>query len=178
MKITNNILPKLDLKKIIDIVTCDDFNWFYNDKTTSLKNKTKYSYEAPQLTHTLIINKQVNSDWLSKLHPVLQIILNKKVKSIIRMKFNLLFPHKYKKNQKHCTPHIDNVGVKNYKVLLFYLEDCDSYTYFFKNKKIWKKVKVKANTLIEFDGDIYHAGSHPNKAKRKIVLNVNYIEAQ
>ena len=178
MKITKNVLSKSNLKNLTDIVTSNDFQWYFNDKTAHIPSiiNRKNTYEAPQMTHKLINNSQINSDWVQTLSPVLdQIYKNIDINNIIRMKFNLLFPFKYKKNNKHCTPHVDNAEIKGNRILLFYLQDCDCYTYFFKNKKIWKKIKVTGNTLIDFDGKIYHAGSHPNKSEKKIVLNINYV---
>jgi hypothetical protein len=178
MKITKNVLFKNDLKEFLKLINSDNFPWYYNDKTAHIKSNinSKHTYEAPQMTHKLIHNGEINSDWLKIMSPILDNIYKDiDINGIIRMKFNLLFPYKYKKNEKHCTPHIDNEEYKGNRILLFYPEDCDCYTYFFKNKKVWKKVKVTGNTLIDFDGKIYHAGSHPVKNTKKIVLNINYM---
>ena len=63
----------------------------------------------------------------------------------------------------------------NYSTILFYLNTCDGYTYFFDDKKVIKKIKSIGNSLVQFDGDLLHGGSNPKKDKERIVLNINYI---
>ena len=47
--------------------------------------------------------------------------------------------------------------------------------YFFRNKKVVKKIKNIENTLVQFDGKIVHAGCNPEKVEKKLCLNINYI---
>lgn len=177
MKIIKNVLPKQDLETLKNVFLSDNFNWFFNN-ATSPKNKytNKETFEVPQFTHIFINNEKINSQYyLEKLSSIFdKIYKDFDINKIIRMKLNLQLAHKPIKNKKYNTPHTDNDAMP-VKILLFYLNDCDAYTYFFKDKKIIKKVKVTENTLIQFDGKIVHAGSNPIKTPYKLCLNINYV---
>jgi len=179
MKIFKNVLPKGDLKYLQNFLLHENFMWYYNKHTTeSIKYVDKKTYEAPQFTHALIKNQQINSEYyLQKLSHILdKIYKNIDINKITRMKFNLQLSHKKKKGKFYNRPHTDDSEIPTAnKILLFYINDSDSYTYFFKNKKVFKKIKNIANTLIQFDGNIIHAGSNPEKKDKKLCLNINYI---
>ncbi len=103
MKITKNVLFKNDLKEFLNLINSDNFPWYYNDKTAHIKSNinSKHTYEAPQMTHKLIHNGEINSNWLKVMSPILDnIYKDVDINGIIRMKFNLLFPYKYKKNER------------------------------------------------------------------------------
>ena len=62
-----------------------------------------------------------------------------------------------------------------HKVFLFYINDSDGDTFFFNNKEIFKRITPKKNRLVIFDGNIKHAGTHPIKSEKRIVLNIDGI---
>ena len=97
------------------------------------------------------------------------------IQKILRMKLNLQFPHTFQKNEIFNTPHYDDANTSDLKIMIFYLNTCDAHTYFFRGKKVHKKVKVEENTLVCFDGTTLHAGSNPKKTQYKLCLNINYI---
>ena len=71
----------------------------------------------------------------------------------------------------HNRPHVDQDYP--HTVLLYYINDSDGDTYFFKKKKIIDRVTPKQNRLVIFDGTTHHASSNPSKGHR-ISLNLNY----
>ena len=179
MKIYKNVLLKADLKFLQEVLFKDNFPWYYNKNTTEcIKYVDKKTFETPQFTHSLIRNEQINSEYyLHKLSQILdKIYKNFDINKIIRMKFNLQLSHKKKKGKLYNRPHIDDSKIPTAeKIIIFYINDSDSYTYFFKNKKVFKKIKNTENTLVQFDGNIIHAGSNPEKKDKKLCLNINYI---
>ena len=96
-----------------------------------------------------------------------------------RVKANMLMrsrdPHKYH------TPHVDYE--KPHKVILYYVNDSDGPTYFFKQKfngmsqklEIDRIVHPKAGRYVIFDGLTYHASSSPVTTDHRCVTNINYI---
>lgn len=177
MKIIKNVLAKEDLQTLKNVFLGNNFPWYYNETTTS-KNKfaNKETFEVPQFTHKFIESGNINSSYyLEKLSSIFDNIYKDiDINKIIRIKLNLQLAHKPNKSKKYNTPHTDNNAIP-VKILLFYLNDCDAYTYFFKGKKIIKKIKVTENTLVQFDGKIVHAGSNPKKSPYKLCLNINYV---
>lgn len=186
MKIIKNILSKEELNTFKRIIFSDDFAWFYNHKsvtynsnTTSflnLKKKYKNLYEHPYFTHNFINKSVSNSPWLKPLSSIFdKIYKDFNIKKIIRIKINYQPQYNLKKTEIYSTPHVDLNEPNNYSTILFYLNTCDGYTYFFDDKKVIKKIKSIGNSLVQFDGDLLHGGSHPKKDKERIVLNINYI---
>tara|TARA_R100000656_G_scaffold117618_1_gene91051 strand:+ start:663 stop:1205 length:543 start_codon:yes stop_codon:yes gene_type:complete len=180
MKIIKNVLNKKDLEVLNKEFLNPFFPWYFYDFTAyeGYDNfKVKGVYEAPQLTHGFIKNgESISPAMLQQLGPVLDnIYKNIDIQKIIRMKLNLQFPHNFKKNQIFNTPHYDDIKTPNLKIIIFYLNTCDAYTYFFKGTKVNKKIKVEENTLVCFDGTTLHAGSNPKKSPHKLCLNINYV---
>ena len=179
MKIYKNVLLKADLKHLQDVLSKDDFPWYYRDNTSECtKYVDKITFETPQFNHCLIYHEQIRSEhFLKKLSVILdKIYKDIDINKIIRMKFNLQLAYKKKKGKLYNRPHTDDSEIPtNKKILLFYINNSDSYTYFFRNKKVVKKIKNVENTLIQFDGNIVHAGCNPEKVEKKLCLNINYI---
>lgn len=96
-----------------------------------------------------------------------------------RVKANMLMrardPHKYH------TPHVDYN--EPHKVILYYVNDSDGPTYFFKQKydgtrqelEVDRIVHPKAGRYVIFDGLTYHASSSPVAHDNRCVININYI---
>ena len=88
---------------------------------------------------------------------------------------NVLLKNTKLKNN-HNTPHKDfEDPYVDHNVLLYYVNDSDGDTHFFKENKIVKSVSPKANRLVVFDGNILHTGCHPCKAHTRIVINIDCI---
>lgn len=183
MKIIKNILSKKELTTFKGIVLSDDFPWYYNHKSAYeeefFKKKKEYKniYEHTQFTHKFIERSAINSKWLEQLSSIFdKIYKGFDIKEIIRLKLNYQPQYNSKKTELYNTPHEDAVDYgKEYNTILFYLNTCDGHTYFFNNKKVIKKIKSIENSLVQFEGNLLHGGSHPKKDKRRLVLNINYI---
>ena len=78
---------------------------------------------------------------------------------------------KYFKVKKIDDKHIDSLT--DHDVILYYLNDSDGDTYFYKNNKVIKQITPVFNKAVFFDGTTYHSSSKPVKSDRRIVLNLN-----
>ena len=176
MRIIRKVLNRGLLTFFNKEVLGDTFPWFYINATTSNLKPFKNSYEHIQFFHTFIDSGKCNSPtWLSHLDIVFKEILKPfdiDKEKIERMKINYQPQYHPPKGKIHNNPHVDFDG--DFKTVIFYLNTCDGATYFFDKEKISKKIESEANTLIQFDGNLLHAGSHPQQFQQRLVLNINY----
>jgi hypothetical protein len=187
MEIIDNFLLKKDNKEILELLTHNNFNWFLSGEKYTVKKKHhnklnkkfKNIYDYIQFTHVFyyVKNKnKINSNYFYLIKKFCETFLNKKrleKLEILRAKANLQTKLPNLKKHHHNTPHKDFKS--DHKVLLYYVNDSDGDTHFFKNNKIFKSISPKANRLVVFDGNILHTGSHPIKSDYRIVLNINCI---
>lgn len=101
------------------------------------------------------------------------------VNNIFRIKLNLIAPDC--SQDGHHMPHID-MG-DEHKVFLYYINDSDGDTIFFKEKHDGNPVKgltedqrvsPKQGRGVIFDGSIYHASSSPQKSPFRCIINVDF----
>jgi hypothetical protein len=82
-------------------------------------------------------------------------------------------------------PHIDVKEHLPYKTLLYYVDDSDGDSVFFKNTisdnilldtnaVIDKKISPKKGRAIYFDGNIYHSGNCPVDYNKRTVINFDF----
>ena len=98
-----------------------------------------------------------------------------------RIKINLLT----RKETKHLyhTPHVD--FDQPHWTILYYVNDSDGATYFFKNKydgtsqklEIQEKVEPRQGRFVLFDGLQYHASSNPQYNEKRCVVNFNFTSS-
>ena len=95
---------------------------------------------------------------------------------VFRVKANLQTQFIDNKKEYFNTPHIDIENLKT-KICIYYINESDGDTLFFDNLEdlnIVKKVEPKKGRLVIFDGDVFHAGQHPIKSNKRMILNINY----
>jgi len=115
-----------------------------------------------------------------------------KINNLYRIRLGLIYPNG-EKSMVH-EAHIDSPS--RHEVGLFYLTDSNGPTYIYKNTRdekdryddshayyvehvkdnleLWETFECKANRLVMFNGDHYHASSTPTDVGRRITLNFNY----
>jgi len=145
--------------------------------------------EHIQFKHNFIKNnKIIKPKYFELVKPIiaqLQIETGKKIKSISRMKSNLLM---YQKGIKEQYPHVDGFDVTGNglhdcfgkKTLLYYVNDSDGdttlyneyYTGEYINElTVQQKVSPKMGRAVLFDSNQLHAGSGPENSDYRIVIN-------
>lgn len=189
-KIFDNFLSKKEHQAFHKLIISNSFPWFMQPengtvlKKTQLKAKKIYKniYENFQLNHLFYADRdlgQGNSRINSPHFYIIKEIINKFLKKtkkekfeLIRAKVNLQPRIPDAKKYHHNTPHLD-FSNEDHNVLLYYINDSDGDTHFFKDNKIIKSISPKENRLVVFDGNILHTGSHPIKSDYRLVLNID-----
>tara|TARA_Y100001970_G_scaffold34404_1_gene42650 strand:- start:828 stop:1316 length:489 start_codon:yes stop_codon:yes gene_type:complete len=158
-KIKKNIIKKEKVKEINNMVLNDYFPWYAQNKINDL-DKTGYGY----FTHSLYLNKKINSEFFKIIMP--EILDNLKIKSLLRARLNL-YP-KTTKNIRHAF-HID---YKFKHMSAVYFLNTNNGFLFFKNPS--KKIKPEANKCVIFNGEHSHSSSSCTDKTNRITLNINY----
>lgn len=160
------------------------------------KYGVKNIYEQFQLCAN-IINKPQDIYHFNIAHyflfPLLSLSITEKycwsINDILRIKANLQTRAPHTTKNTHSFPHMDFPPPGNDDIItfLYYVNDSDGDTYFFKDKiddikgdpkdlnnlNIIKQVSPKKGRLVMFRGDILHAGSNPINSNLRIVINYN-----
>ena len=164
IKQEENLLPKIFLDKLVNILESNNFQWYFQKSTLG---KIKESSNNFMFTHNLFNNHGQLSEWFTTFEPVVYYISEKyEVNKLLRMKLNL-YTNQHK-NIKH-TPHTDFKEKENIKVGLLNFTTCDGGT------NIGKKVyRSKRNELIVFDNSEKHYGITQTDTQTRITLNIGW----
>ena len=169
VKVIDNFLAKEDFIKLqYNLISNAGFPYYFqNAKDYPLGDKRNDKMlDQFQFTHLFYDDSKENSDWFWVLKNILKKL---KVSSLTKAKANCN-PYNVKLIQGGF--HLDN-NFKNNKTAVFYLNTCDGYTIFKKDKKIIYSIE---NRVILFNSNEFHAGTNTTNQKARWVLNINYYE--
>jgi len=156
MIIKNNFLNLKDYKKLKEIITSDEFPWYFN--TTSLPDKKTIF----QFTHTFLQDGIISSNMniLEPLLPELNAVTFFRIKANLNTQTSKII---------ETGKHFD--ADERFTSAIFFLNECNGYC------KIGnKKVKSEDNKLLIFKSNEEHTGSTCTDLDRRILINVIYIE--
>jgi hypothetical protein len=178
-QIFDNVLTKEEADKIEEILLGKKISWHRRPSTVGDYNRStsKKQAEFPFFNHLLIIDDESYSDYGNKIgYSLIKKFLVRTSMGadiIMRAMVNLTTIQ----NTKYPSPpHVDNN--KKHYVVIYYVNDCDGDTVFFKDfnsGKIIKKVSPKKGRFLLFDGSNYHGGMPPKKSNTRVVINYNLI---
>lgn len=195
IKIIDNFLEKEIENKIKEKLNADSFPWFYYEDIIHPRSRNNLIDEritkSFALVHTLFTEPHgENSNYflffltiLNRFCTYEKINLDK----ILRIRIRRTFFVKGHSKKKYNTPHVDLELIENYKSLVYYVEDSDGDTVFFKNKynkdnKIVldkeaiedKRISPKQGRAIYFNGDIFHSGNCPVNYEKRTIINFDF----
>jgi hypothetical protein len=165
MKVIDNYLNKEEANRIEDQLMSVEFPWYYNKDiiygSAGLREERLNNF---QFTHNFYSNYTPNSSYFNILKPLL---FKLDAVSILRIKSNLLT-----KTDKiiEYEKHIDQEKNVNYKVAIYYVNNCNGYTKI-KDTKIFSK----KNRVLLFEGNQEHLGTSCTNQNRRVIININYI---
>jgi hypothetical protein len=179
VKVFEDVLSIDEYQKMFDIVDSRNISWYFFNNChdyrfcDSLVDSTTYGF-----IHNFFDNGNITSDYLDLFTPLLDCVSQHygcNVK-LVRMKMNMTINVN---KQVQLYPHVDNLdGLKNnnFKTAVYYINDSDGDTLFFDDEKnIVHRQTPKQNTLVLFDGDLFHAPQLPLISPKRLVLNINVI---
>jgi len=180
-----NIIRKELVKSIENITSSETFPWgLYKEHydlnkhlytgIESKLNKKYNSQDTYQLVHVAYKDKQkIKTVYFPFFYELFEEIVQKVIKKdvqLLRLKVNLLF----KKDKPSINIfHLDDSKDKDYKTIIYYINDSDGDTVIYNKGKL-KRISPKAGKVLLLDGDLYHASSNPNKYDIRKVININF----
>jgi len=137
-------------------------------------------YVCPkQFTHHIYINdneKEYISPYFSSFQPIF-LKLKKYFGNyqLLRAKINISCIELSGKFQPpHFDLKYDDSSPASHWVFLYYINDSDGDTLFFKNEnEVLERITPKENRAVLFDGSLLHAASNPARTFLRIVMNVD-----
>ena len=187
IEIFDNVLSNEEQNEIEDFFTkhwshsCNQFPWYLSgdhtvNETHYHQLKTKNTKEYLQFCH-LFYDKNIHPInypyYKSPYFKPIQVILNNyPIQNLTKIKVNFQPRCETFLSDEHNTPHVDSQ--KPHNVFLYYVNDSDGDTFIFNSDmSIKKRIEPKKGRLVCFDGSFFHAGSHPSKTDKRIVINFN-----
>ena len=165
--------------------------WHLMTETTSYSTeyadsiRDELSGEDPQFMHTVVDNqgtmKSENAykQGCEEVWKSIATQIDAEFDMFRRIKINLLM----RRETKHLyhTPHVD--FDRPHWTVIYYVNDSDGATYFFKQKyngtrqklEIDNKVEPRQGRFVLFDGLTYHTSSNPQYHDTRCVINFNFI---
>lgn len=195
-------MKKVKIKKINNLITFDQSseiknvlfhpefpfgcldNVTYPDselKTFILNNKDQFDEIDPNIQygffHMIYGDDQILSPFYETVAPILESFKEKmsiKIKKLIRIRIRMTTKVSVKSIKNY--PHVD--GKDPHKVLIYYVNDSDGDTFFYKknNNNFEEALKITPSmgSGVYFDGSIYHASSTPSNVSRRMTINFNF----
>ena len=187
IKIIKNFLPTdyvTDLTNVLESQGGNNtsFPWYFNSRTGAPIKDVTFK-DTSQLVHVFwtnpktFQNHQISQFW-ELVRPILYFVRDKcdiDYRTIIRVKANLLIPQPNFTKDDFNLPHVDHAGTENYLNIIYFVNESDGDTFIFDGTPpsltIKQRITPEANSVLIFDGDVYHASSNPIKSDKRIVIN-------
>lgn len=176
IEVYDNFLPTEFSDELLQLHTDGEFSWFLQKSTINTEKDNgvgvidENTIDSPQLCHTFFnLDNQINSPHFNEVVKILD-YLPKNRRELIRIKSNLNLNYTNYSVHNYQPRHLD-MTIDNYNSLLYYINDSDGDTLFFKDDTIVKKVAPKKNRAVYFNSSIEHAGTNPIKSSTRIVIN-------
>jgi hypothetical protein len=165
-----NILPQNIFKEINDCMGGYNFPWYWDPGTSYTADENIF-----QFTHVFYLDGKINSDFMSIPQLILKYFEERsgiKVKSVQRVKANLLPRQSYTEEDKKIAIHRDLLN-DDFLSFVYYVIDTDGYTSIYDNdkKRIIKEYEPKANSVVYFKSNCWHGTVPPTLNKRRIIIN-------
>ena len=179
LQVIESALSETDYNNLFSIVVGNQIAWYYHPMYHNLELKPNDDGSTHGFMHNFFDKEKISSDYIHLIDPIMGKIQSHFGKSLIpiRVKMNMTL-NIGKQVEQYA--HIDRKDLlghgSKWKTAIYYVNDSDGDTLFFDNEKnIVHRQTPKANTLVIFDGETYHAPQLPLVTDKRIVININVL---
>ena len=172
MKVVDNFLPDDEFQSIRDEILGNLFPWYWQDNSHGYKLEGKWvdTDNVPQLTHTLVDDGKILSDFFSKI--VKTDLFDKlKAKSVSKLKLNCNYKTSTQKVGFFHTDYRDD-SMNDITTSILYFNTNNGGTKFEDDTF----VNSVANRVVTFKCSAKHAPVSCTDEHKRVVLNINYYE--
>ena len=162
IKCIDNFLEPQVFKHILDVFLSDHFSWFFNEHKVY---GDKEYFDNFQLTHILYKEGEPKSNKLAEVSK--ELWQNLGVDLLLTCKANLTT----RVEKPTITGYHNDVTVPGATTAVLYINSNNGAT-IFENGKEYQSV---ANRCVMFPSSIKHASKSHTDTKRRVVLNINYL---
>jgi hypothetical protein len=183
----DNVLTQHQIDSIAKELLSDKIPWHWHLPGTVTddayeNDADKNTVEAPQFVHRF---NQDDGTPFSQYSNITDYIFSKfleheqiKFKKLGRVKGNLQLQNLKFTSSNYNTPHVDTHFP--HLVLLYYVNNSDGDTRIFNKTEngefeVVASITPKAGKFVLFNGEYYHAGSHPVASEYRSVVNFNLM---
>jgi hypothetical protein len=186
IKVIPNFASETFHRQIVDSLSSFYLSWALRPSTMAPgyvpPENDPNAYESPQFIHPIIDDGRPVSNLAPMVENIGWALTAKEgiyTARIHRSKANLNICAPHIPESGHYMPHIDIDNVPHV-VAIYYVNNSDGDTVFFDKSgdglQELMRVTPKANTLVCFDGGIYHAAEPPRKSPMRIVVNTVFLK--
>jgi hypothetical protein len=170
--IIKNLLSTKQAYKLQHTILAKSFEWFWNDVKTSYTFKN----ELFQFVHSFYKDRKIRSKHYDLITPIIYELTQKtniKIKSIVRIKANLIPRTITNKKWDNNNIHQDVLEEGNYISVIYYMHNCDGDTVFYADNKktIIDTYTPKENSCYILNSKKYHRSSAPKENQRRVIIN-------
>jgi len=180
-----NKIPEELTNTLCNITSDKNFDWYYNKSTlgSNFISSVSNIEDSCQLVHVFFnkfrtINQDPFAEKALMLLPYIQKSLNIEIKSINRIKGNLLFNKTDWTKEKYHPPHYDEI-TDNFISVIYYVHDSDGDTILFDksypeellNLKEITRFTPKSGAFSVFKSNQYHSSCNPILFDKRTIIN-------
>lgn len=197
IKVVDDFLPQGYIDAIETLCYSKEMSWSYVNETV-YGNPDNTNVWEKQFSHSLFFEGKIASEHYKFFMPVMFLLekeINYKVKSLLRLKLNLLTT--VPDSNSIFVPHIDSGDIEPYLSAVLHINNSDGdtiiyenaiedrsilnredYFTYLENRKrnekfvIKEQVEFRKNRIIIFDGSYLHEAKWPERHKDRLVLNI------
>jgi hypothetical protein len=192
IQIFDNIIPKTYQDEIERVMTSYEFHWAYRRNVSSQPGDPLVYVNDPNIEirdafiHLFYADKEnITSSHASLIRPILYFLEERagiKIEHVIRIRAVLTYRDPNWNEDHYLTPHVDDISPDHTHTFIYYVNDCDGDTFFYKdfyttadnyNKRtLEQSFTPRKGVGVLFNGKRYH-GNGVGRKENRIVINMN-----
>lgn len=171
--IIQNLLPKVYADSLNTLILSAEFPWYWRSENMIGKHSICPLF---QLTHPIYTHNKSVTPYYKTIFPIVTFLNKKtniKIKSIVRIKANLIPKIVTNEEWDKTAIHQDVEINKNCISVIYYVHDCDGDTFVYADDKetIIDSSTPKENSCYILNSKTWHRSSVPVENKRRVVIN-------